>query len=293
MKSLITLILLSSFCAHSVSAQGPGSNSISDSKDIDEEIKNARLRASTGSKSAFSVQTDFSFSGGSIYKPLGPTRPKLSPGPIFEKNTKVTGNISAKYRLNENNHINLGTGIGVVTPGFSGQEFQMENPYGSFSNVSGSGDIQHVLSASLSKYTAKESVDVSSLAYEFGFFYTYLITVPKSSWQVGLVFLFNQEIYSQYNDSNSEDTLNTVGVFPFTEYEFNSTYSFRTVYRGASFYSNRKDFNTYAWDEATQSLGAGIAVTRDIYLYPNLQWVWRDIRLDKTNVSLVANINFF
>ena len=292
--SLIRIFFIVSVYSVLGFSQGSVSDSkTNDTKDIDSEITNSRLRASTGSKSPFSVQTDFSFSGGSIYKPLGPTRPKLSPGPIFEKNTKVTGNVSAKYRLNEYNHVNLGTGIGVVTPGFSGQEFQMENPYASFSNLSGSGDTQHVLSASLSKYTAKESVEISSLAYEFGFFYTYLLNVPKSSWQIGLVYLFNQEIYSQYNESNSEDTLNTVGVFPFAEFEFNSTYSFRTVYRGLSFYSNRKDFNNYVWDETTQSLGAGITVTRDIYLYPNLQWVWRDIRLDKTNVSLVANINFF
>lgn len=263
------------------------------SNDIDDEITNSRLRASTGSKSAYSVQTDFSFSGGSVFKPFGPTRPKLSPGPIFERNTKLTGNISGKYRFNQNNHINVGTGIGVVTPGFSTQEFQIENPYLSFSNVFGTGETQHVLSASVLKYSAKELVESAALNYELGFFYTYLINSTSSGWQGGLVFLFNHEIYSQYLQANSEETLNTVGVYPFAEYEFNDVYSFRTVYRGASFFSSRNDFNKYVWDEATQSLGLGITITRDIYLYPNVQWVWRDINLDKTNLSLVANINFF
>lgn len=265
----------------------------SSEKDIDTEITNSRLRASTGSKSPFSIQTDFSYSGGSVFKPLGPTRPKLSPGPIFERNTKITGNISGKYRFNENNHINVGTGVGIVTPGFSGQEFQIENPYFSYSNLFGRRSSQHVFSFSLVKYSAKELVSESALAYELGFFYTYLLNISASGWQLGLVGLFMNEIYSQYKESNDEETLNTVGIYPFVEFEFNPRYSFRTVYRGGSFYSNRRDFNKYSWDEATQSLGVSITITRDIYLYPNLQWVWRDIRLDKTNVALLANINFF
>jgi hypothetical protein len=269
------------------------SSAAAEEKDIDSEITNSRLRASTGSKSRLSVQTDFSYSGGSVFKPLGPTRPKLSPGPISERNTKVTGNISAKYRLNENNHLNLGTGVGVIRPGFSGQEMQVENPYLSYSNLFGREETQHVLSASLLKYTSKELVDSSALAYEASFYYTYLLNLSKSGWQTGVVFVYSHEIYSKYTEVNSEDTLNTLGLYPFVEYEFNPTYSFRTVYRGMGFYSNRKNYNDYVWDEATQSLGIGVTLTRDIYLYPNLQWVWRDIRLDKTNVSLVANINFF
>ncbi|MBL7542403.1 MAG: hypothetical protein JNL11_01235 [Bdellovibrionaceae bacterium] len=264
-----------------------------ESKDIDSEITNSRLRASTGSKSPLSVQTDFSFSGGSVYKPFGPTRPKLSPGPVFERNTKITGNVSAKYRLNENNHINVGTGLGVVTPGFSGQQWQLENPYFSFSNLFGIGSAQHVFSTSIVRYSAKELVDEMALAYEVSFFYTYLLDLKELGWQTGVVFLFANEIYSDYRSENSEETHNTVGLYPFAEYEFNSVYSFRTVYRGASFYSNRENYNKYFWDEATQSLGVGITLTRDVYLYPNLQWVWRDINWQKTNVSLIANINFF
>ena len=279
--------------AQSKTATTTTTSKVADSKDIDDEIKNSRLRASTGSKSPLSIQTDFSYTGGSVYKPFGPTRPKLSPGPIFERNTKVTGNISAKYRFNENNHINLGTGIGVTTPGFGSQEFQVENPYFSFSNLFGSGSAQHVWSFSGVKYSSKELVDSIDINSELGFFYTYLYTFGDTGWQTGLVFLFSHEIYSGYTESNAEETLNSTGLYPFAEYEFNPTYSFRTVYRGAGFYSNRKDFNNYVWDEATQSLGMGITITRDLYLYPNLQWVWRDIRLDKTNLSLVANINFF
>ncbi len=262
-------------------------------KDIDDEIINSRLRASTGSKSPLSIQTDFSYTGGSVYSPFGPTRPQLSLGPIFERNTKITGNISAKYRFDENNHVNVGTGIGVTTPGYGGQQLQIENPYVSFSNLFGAGSTQHVFSFSAVKYSSKEVMEAYDIDSELGVFYTYLYNFDSSGWQGGVVFLFTHEIYKEFSEANSDLTLNTTGLYPFAEYEFNPTYSFRTVYRGGAFYSSRADFNKYVWDEATQSLGVGVSITRDIYLYPNIQWVWRDIRLDKTNLSLVANINFF
>lgn len=293
--SISIFILLLSICGLAETANTQDSHAITnqESKDIDEEITNSRLRASTGSKSRYSVQTDFSFSGGSVYKPLGPIRPQLSPGPIVERVTKLTGNISAKYRIDENNHINLGTGIGVTRPGFGGQKHQIENPYVSFSNMFGMKSSQHVLSASLVKYTSKELVDGLDLNYEFSFFYTYLLDLSPSGWQAGIVYLFSHEIYEDFSTANSEETLNTMGLYPFVEYEFNDMFSFRTIYRGGAFYSTRKDFNNYRWDEATQSLGVGLTLTRDIYLYPNIQWVWRDMRWDKTNLSLIANINFF
>lgn len=293
--SVVIVFIFSSAVNAQIRSQSSTSTPVTDEseKDIDNEITNSRLRAATGSKSPLSIQTDFSYTGGSVYKPFASTRPQLSLGPIFERNTKITGNISAKYRFNENNHVNVGTGIGVTTPGYGGQQVQVENPYVSFSNLFGSGATQHVLSFSAVKYSSKELIDSYDIDSEIGFFYTYLYNLGSSGWQTGVVFLFTHEIYREFSDSNRDLTLNTVGLYPFAEYEFNSTYSFRTVYRGAAFYSNRVDFNTYTWDEATQSLGVGVSITRDIYLYPNLQWVWRDIRLDKTNLSLVANINFF
>ena len=42
-----------------------------------------------------------------------------------------------------------------------------------------------------------------------------------------------------------------------------------------------------------QSMGIGMAVTRDIYLYPNVQFLPLDMRSDLTNVGMSANISFF
>ena len=56
--------------------------------------------------------------------------------------------------------------------------------------------------------------------------------------------------------------------------------------------SERDNF-TFAKNKIYQSVGLGISVTRDIYLYPNVQFLPEDIRSDLTNVALSANINVF
>ena len=50
---------------------------------------------------------------------------------------------------------------------------------------------------------------------------------------------------------------------------------------------------TFHQDTLTQSLGIGIKVIRDVFLYPNVTFIPYDIRSDRTNVGLSANINLF
>jgi hypothetical protein len=51
------------------------------------------------------------------------------------------------------------------------------------------------------------------------------------------------------------------------------------------------DFFTWIPNKVYQSAGLGISVTRDIYLYPNVQFIPEDVRSDRTNVGVSANIN--
>lgn len=303
------LIFLAAFGLHAEENQSSTSSSKvkasdlgvkqQEQKDIDEEITNARLRASTGSKSKISLQTDFAYSGGTFSEPFGKTRPKLSAGPIVPNYTALSGNIAAKYRATDRGSINVGSGIGLTTPGYEEQRWEIQDPYLTYTYVFKVGNVQNVLSSSLTVHSAKNNLDAKN-TYSVDFTHTALMSFDGSGWQVGLATTTGQEIYSSYLAYNSDEdqgnaraALSYFAFYPFTEYAFNDTYSFRTVYRGFEYFSNRESFNVYKWKEATQSMGLGVAITRDIYLYPNIQWVWRDIRADKTNVALSANINFF
>lgn len=261
-------------------------------KDIDEEITNARLRASTGSKSKISIQTDMSYIGASIYSPFAKQRPDLSPGSDTE-DVKLSGNISGKYRIGDSDAINVGSGMALLTPGYDGQRGQIENPYISYGRVFKSGNLQNVLSVSATNFTA-ERVKKQKRTFDVSLSHTVLGNLSQASkWQVGISSVIGTYVYSEFNAENAGKLNSYLGLYPFAEYEFSDSYSFRTVYRGVTFYTTRDNTANYLWDEATQSMGLGITITRDIYLYPNVQWVWRDIRADKTNVALSANINFF
>jgi len=51
--------------------------------------------------------------------------------------------------------------------------------------------------------------------------------------------------------------------------------------------------NTWEKLKVYQSVGLGISVTRDIFLYPNIQFIPSDIRSDRTNIAMSASINIF
>jgi hypothetical protein len=82
------------------------------------------------------------------------------------------------------------------------------------------------------------------------------------------------------------------GFYPFAEYVFSDRLNLRTVFRPFTFEHIRSEpFGNVIRNVYTQSVGVGVSVTRDIYLYPNVQFVPEDFRSELTNVGLSANIN--
>lgn len=255
-------------------------------KDVDEEITNARLRASTGSKKRYSLQTAFNYNGGSIESPLSKVRPRLTPGTIYQDPAKLTGSISGKYRMTDYDNLNLGIGVGWLTPSYSGQRGQLENPYVSYSRVFKAGRIQNVMGLGFTKYTADQAVDSKKMNFAADASYT-AVTSFSTGTDAGFSFAYSQTVYSEFT-GNVKDF---AGVYPFVEQALNDKLSLRTVFRIAEFYNTTADTRTWTRDDPTQSFGVGISVARDLYLYPNVQWVWGDMRAEKTNVALSANIN--
>jgi len=255
-------------------------------KDIDIEITNSRLRAQTGSKSLYSVQTSFTYNGGSIQDPIGSTRPQLSPGTVENDPTKLMGRIAAKYRATDHDNISLGFGVGWLTPGYNGQKGQSENPYVGYNRVFKSGDIQNIFEIYVQKYTAQSSV-ANMLNYESTLAHLVLVPIGKSKFNVGATFLWSHEYYS----NNTGAIQDKIAAYPFAEYGINRTFSIRTNNRSLTYFNTAKSPSAYQNDEPSQSLGIGVSLARDIYLYPNVQWVWADIRAEKTNLAVSANIN--
>jgi len=277
--------------------------------DLDEEITNARMRAESGSKSKLSLSSSLSYTGGSLSRPFGKERPDLVGTPGTQTRTSGDVGLDARYRFSKNVSATLGTSFGLMTP-FHGDMDQNENQLNVFDPSVGVsytgklGKLQASLPLSVSAGTSQESQGIdktASVAIQPTVLHGFQngLTAGLSLW-VAHNFYSNQPgqnrgtAQADYYGGDKR-TLTNVGIYPFAEYEINDTFQLRTVFgyfNWRHLYGDDKTtrlLQTYVY----QSVGVGMAVTRDIYLYPNVQFVPDNLRSDFTNVALSATINMF
>lgn len=286
-------------------------------KDIDDEITNARMRAELGSKSKWSFKSALAYNGGSVKKPTSEVRPEYRGTEGAPTPTDLSGTVGVNYRLTERDSLSVGTGVAVVTP-FHGDytrsrladptssgdqidRFQVSTPYISWSRGYKSGGLQ--MATEVEGTFATQSTDVRSknianlnlqqtLVGEFG------TKVSAGAYLQAII-----PFHSSNRDLAEESVYGrqrelTLGVIPFMEYSFSDTLSARTVF--GWFYASKLKNKRAGEDSAAlrlntpyQSVGVGYSITRDIYLYPNVQFVPFDIRSERTNVGLTALVNVF
>jgi hypothetical protein len=271
-----------------------------DQKDIDAEITNAKMRAESGSKSKHSFSMDLSYSGGTVNSPVAYRRPNIAGAEATPTLTSLGGEINYRYRISPEYSMTAGVGLEMIAPGFElensdadagSQKYDVSNPGVGFSRSFKKGRFQNISSLSATYYTNKE---LKAMHYRssFGVGHTALTEIGTSGWQLGLSVSLATYDYSEVLGTGAAQVANVLGIYPFVEYAINDTYNFRTVFRGSSFSSRKSDPDKYRQGEPTQSMGLGIAATRDIFLYPNIQWTWHHPTADKTNVALAATMNF-
>ncbi|KYG64656.1 hypothetical protein AZI86_10600 [Bdellovibrio bacteriovorus] len=289
-------------------------------KDIDEEITDARLRASLGSKSKWSLKSDLSYSGGSVNDPMGSIRPNYRASATAEALTYLSGNIGVNVRVGDKDSISFGSGLTINDP-FHGDitkpaadvrsgrkadavlpRYEMSTPYVSWSRGYKAMGTQMSSSLSLTYYTDEDTRDNQKYTGSVSFSQVFLANFGTTKWNGGVSVSLGKYVYSgaltdeYYVNMQSAGKYKrsdiSAGLFPFMQYTFNDRYSFRTVF-GYFQFSKYEIDDRYLQLEPYQSVGVGISITRDIYLYPNIQFTPKDIRDDRTNVALSTNINLF
>lgn len=287
-------------------------------KDIDEEITDARMRATLGSKSKWSFKSSLSYSGGSMNEPFSAVRPNYRAAADIEAMSYLSGDVGVNYRLGDRDSLNLGTGIMIMDPlhgdltkpaedsrkGRSGTlpRYEVSSPFLSWSRGYRALNTQMISSVTYSHATDSDSVNLRKQFGSIGLSQTILANFGQSAWSGGTSLNFYQYFYTgdvtdpglvaAMDAGKVKRTEQSFGAFPFLQYAFNDRYSFRTVF-GYFQFARYADYSGTYQQEPYQSIGAGISVTRDIYLYPNLQFTPKDIRSDRTNVALSANISLF
>jgi hypothetical protein len=263
--------------------------------DIDDEITNARLRAVTGAKSNFSFWSQFVYSGASIVNPLSSQRPQLNSQNNADP-TNLYGQVSGKYRLSEHDSIIAGIGVQYTpaytdnTQGPQGASTTAQSPYIDYNRAFRTGQFQNVVDVSISKYTLAADL-ANNLNWSWGVQHQLMRELGESKkLSLGLASFIGQDVYTAAGQPAGSYYLQ-VQVEPIMEYAITDKVSFRTVYR--MLILNEMATTNANWQQATQteSAGVGFAITRDIYIYPNMQWIWNHISADATTVGFSTNIN--
>lgn len=281
-----------------------------DSKDIDVDITNAKLRAESGSKSKWSIKADINYNGGNLETPFGPVRPNYAGISSQDNSTSIAGTIAVAYRWNKSDAVRAGTGVLVLTPFQNSWEdvtnsngvrkTDISNPYLEYSRAMRLGKYQNIFDTYYQQYTQSAYTNANYVGvYDIN--HTVLYKFDPTEWELGLVVDANYTFFSDGKDPSDTHTNPengrvdyAIGFFPVVEYAFNERYSFRTVFRFLTFDHYRSDDPwTFYRELYTQSVGVGIAVTRDVYLYPNIQFAPEHLSPERTNVGLNTTINIF
>lgn len=285
-------------------------------EDADQIITNKKLRADTGSKSKWSVKTAINYSGSTLEKPLAKERPNITLGTQNTNFATLGGTISVKRNLSARNSLQFGGGVRWLTPMESKapvagnkqlDKMDIADPSVTFQRLGKIGAVQSVTIISPTWVTRSDkrawghqtSTDLQQIfAYELG----------KSGVTLGGLFVLSGRTFDKSKDgvyglnnkgqqilfgANQADY--GVGAYPFLEYQITDKIGLRTI-SGLYVYEHsvmEPRALTFAKNTIYQSVGVGISITRDIYLYPNIQFIPEDIRADRTNVALNTSINLF
>lgn len=264
--------------------------------DTDEVITNRKLRAETGAKKKYSFSSAVSYNGGTINNPLSDVRPNITAGVGTQIAPRLSASVGMRYRLSPLQTLSASIGIGVDKPFHNDdkksfrQRSSASNPGVGYSTMYKALGVQNVTSFSLNAYTT-DFLRTNGYVAGYGVSQTAIYDFGGSKASVGVSASIGGATFDKDGPGLAQADF-SVGAFPFFEYVINDKLNFRTLV-GFMADHNRSEPNFWTWspNKVYQSAGLGISVTRDIFLYPNVQFIPEDVRADRTNVGISANIN--
>lgn len=273
--------------------------------DMDEVITNRKMRAEAGSKSKYSMSASLSYNGGSINKPLAEDRPNITGALGTTYKAALGGDVSGRYRMTATDSLSAGVGIRWIAPletdgltpdpesGEVQDRSDISNPYLSYNKVYRWSGIQSVFSTGATFITNSDMRDRGYVT-TFSISQNNIYNIGTTGLGVGLLLNAGTGIYDKDEFAAAQYEY-ALGAYPFLEYVINDTFNLRTISGVWVYDHSRAEENpsTFSKNKIYQSVGLGISLTRDIYLYPNVQFMPEDIRDDRTNVALNATLNLF
>ena len=276
--------------------------------DVDQLITNKKLRAETGSKSKVSLTTFFVYNGGTIENVGGKNRPELRGAKGTDATSGIRGQVAGKYRVTDQGALSLGVGVQMLAPfnaPLSESKIDVKkgklrrndvyDPYIDYTYLVKLGGVQSVTST-VATFITTDGRRKYGYVSDFTASQTFIKDVGTTGLSLGLALQGDVYVFDKFTvEAKKESADVELNVYPFLEYVFNDTYNFRTVLGLWEYAHVRSQKNPWTFNKNVmyQSVGVGISLTRDIFLYPNVQFNPEYIRSDRTNVALQANLNVF
>lgn len=292
-------------------------------EDIDQEITNRKMRTDAGSKSKYSLSTFLNYSGGAIKEPFSKDRPNLNNDPVAPA-VLMTGSFNGRYRIDAKQSLTAGIGVSMIQPFHSPDSGQghsdyidkgeLVDPRIGYNYVTKLGNLQMINTVDAYYYTNQRSTEINTHSALWAGT-TLLGSLGNSGkLQIGLASYVSYTHFDsdtavlkrgpragQLADVRGSQADYGLWLYPFVEYVINDTLNFRTVFRQMQFYHLRSDeagkLNRLAGD---QSVGIGISVSRDVFLYPNFQFSTENLDRNFFNnfttastIGMSATINMF
>jgi len=287
-------------------------NTTAGAEEVDELITNNNLRALSGSTSKWSIASIFNYNGGTINSAFSQDRPDISNSSGTTTKADLDGTINVKYNLGAKDALELGFGIRWIAPlaaggpsNYNGTTFDAINPQFTYQHIYKLLGVQSVMQATFMQWT---QADQTALGYDknVNVDQEMAYEIPHTKLSVGASFYAQYQTFDKSGSFGSNAQGNYIAdlrsvqseyqlaLMPLLEYQLTEKVNLRTLVGLWNYehYLNQAA-NTYTQDTIYQSVGVGVSVTRDIFLYPNVQFLPEHIRGDLTNVGLSATVNVF
>ena len=291
-----------------------GANKVPGAEDVDDILTNNNLRALSGSKSRWSFAGNVNYSGGTISAPFQEDRPNISAGSGITRKNDFDGTLNIKFNMDSVDALLLGFGARWIAPfdskgpggqagtqPYGGKSVDAYNPSLTYQRIYKLGEIQEVLQVALTQWTQSDYT-LYGYAQQISVDQENVYEVPGTHLSVGFSLgagynTFTSDDVGIYGDPNNGpiQSVSQVWLVPYTEYALTEKVNLRALVNPWSFEHYRLEPNTLAFvrDNIYASMGVGISVTRDIFVYPNVQFLPDRIKGDMTNVAVNGTINLF
>ena len=257
----------------------------------DTDITDAKLKADAGSLSKYSLKFNLSYYGPMVGD-LGAKDQPNPDGSISPHATAISGSFGGRYRIDSASSISMGTGMKANHPFHGMDRFDINDPFLGYDRLIRFGDLQMRMSPSVSYITTPEYKDAGEYA-GMGYDTSLIYNLGTSHMALGLDASLGYYLYGRdYRNSDRSANQYTVSTYPTFKYNFTDKLNINTSVKLAwANFRRAHDKNQLIPQTISQRLGVGYALTRDIYLFPYLNFYPNSFTQDSTTLNFLTSFS--